>query len=262
MKRTFSSYNMNGPIKTSNTFAKKYGGPAKFRKIANKNFSKTNVQQQLIGGTTSMKEIKCRDQIFTPGVMIDTTLEAAVAYIEPSVAGLGLATGYTCINCTAQGSGVSMRVGNKIVIKSLRITGTITKGEGATVADDGMVRVLVVYDKQTNGAAPSVSTIISNIGTGGASATAFNSPININYKNRFVTLRDQYVKIGYHTDCIYNIDMYIKKKMEVVYKATNAVPLVTDIASGAIYLLIFTETGDYDIKPTINNINVRMRYED
>jgi len=159
---------------------------------------KRRVQSKVQGliGKSTFNELKCRDQQFTPGAPIATVAYANVAYVTPTVAGLGLATGYTCLNCVEQGNGVSQRIGNKIVITSIRLRGTITPSKTADTTDYGFVRVLMVYDKQTNGAAPLIGDIISNISTSGSFATAFNSGIKITNRNRFVMLRDQIFEMG------------------------------------------------------------------
>ena len=239
---------------------RKRTNPLKSKK--RRKFSSNNVQQNLIG-KSSLKEIKCRDQVFSPGGTVSSTLLASVVYIEPTVAGLGLATGYTCINTLEQGNGVSQRIGNKVVIKSIMIQGMIAAPVTVDATDTGGVRVIVVYDKQTNGAAPAITEIIGNVSTAGGYATGFNSPIKITNKNRFVVLRDHIFPMGGNIDqASHSFKWFIKKQLETTYSSTSSPPTVANITTGAIFLLTFIGAGQFTHSPDINDFNVRIRYED
>lgn len=225
---------------------------------------KRKVFRKLLVGKSSIREIKCRDQIFSPGASIPGTVYTGVTYVEPTVAGLGLATGYTCLNCLEQGNGISQRIGNKVVLKSLRLKGQLSLDDSTTppLGYTATYRVMVVYDKQTNGAAPVIGDIIANVGTAGAYVTAFNSGIRINNKNRFVVLKDKTFDLSdYSAVNQIDIDWFIKKNLETVYSATTNPPTITQISSGAILLLVFTD-GLEGALPYLANFNCRLRYED
>lgn len=79
-----------------------------------------------------------------------------------------------CLNAWVQGTTAGQLVGRKAVMKSnqFRIN-----------AQAGAARVLIVYDKQANGAAPNVLDVLVS--------TDFNSPMNLNYADRFIVLHDK-----------------------------------------------------------------------
>lgn len=219
-------------------------------------------QSQSYSMTNHANEIKCKDQILAPSVAIGTVIIGNVAYIEPTVAGLGLATGYTCINTLSQGSQISQRIGNKVVIKSLRVKGTILPSETADSTDYGMVRVAVVYDKQTNGTAPAATEIFASIDSAGAFTTQFQAPLKITNKKRFTVLRDENFVINGINDSAHKIDWYIKRKMPVEYNSTATPPTVANITTGAIYLVVFCNGGTFTHVPQIQDFQIRMRYFD
>lgn len=254
LKRTFAKSGLSGGYKT----------PIKKRRQIQRarRPSSRGVQQQLIG-KSSFNEVKCRDQVFTPGVDLPVIETQALIYVEPTVAGLGLATGYTCINCCSQGNGISQRIGNKIVIRNIRIKGAIEANDAQDLTDTGNVRLVIVYDKQTNGAAPAYTNILESIDTAGGTSTMFNSSIKISNKNRFVVLRDEVFSFdGVGGKGTYHFDYFIKKKLEVVFSSTASPPTVANISTGAIYLLVFAETDAFTHVPIIRDVNVRMRYDD
>lgn len=240
-----------------------YPKSKKKKQVYAKKVFKSNSTQNLIG-KGSMKEVNCKDQAFTPGASIPTCLLASVAYIEPTVAGLGLATGYTCINTLSQGNSVSQRVGNKVVFTSIRVTGTISASDSQDITDTGPIRVVVVYDKQTNGAAPAITEILANVSSDGSYSTTFNSGIKISNRKRFVVLRDQTFTFGGlgSDDAIHCIDWFIKKKMETTYATTSTPPTVANIMTGAIYLLVFYPANSFTHVPTVSDWNIRTRFMD
>lgn len=246
-------YNPNTkPIYSMNRYKK--GNVQKFNTYKNK-----NVQQNLIG-KTSMKEIKCRDQVFAT-TAISTGVISGLSYVEPTVAGAGLATGYTCLNCLTQGIGASQRIGNKVVIKSLRITGTIVANPAATSADNGNIRIVIFYDKQTNEAAPAYTEVLADIQTDLSYNSHYESKMKIANKKRFVVLRDKVIPINYGDNGSCHIDWFIKKDLEVEYSSTAAPPTVANINTGAIFMFIFGN-ATYSNQPQYRYVHARIRFED
>lgn len=216
--------------------------------------------QALIGKATN-RETKCRDQIFTPNAQIATGAINNLVYVEPTLAGLGLATGYTCLNTLAVGSGVSNRVGSKITITSLRIKGCVAIADNADVTDNGHFRCCVVLDHQCNGAAPAYTEVFEDIDANGGVTSNFNSGIKIANKKRFVMLRDDVVSLSYIGPACYHYDHYIKKRIETEYKGSAIPPPITDITTNSILLFIFVSTG-FTHNCIINDWSCRMRYID
>lgn len=111
---------------------------------------------------------------------VDTYVTAAQM---DSAGTLGLLNGVT------QGDDYNERVGREIHMKSLDIRGGIQPQDAQVV--DNFARLIVVMDKQANGAAPNGADIldVSTI----AAAFAWN---NLNNKDRFVILADKTYMLG------------------------------------------------------------------
>ena len=96
-------------------------------------------------------------------------------------------TPWILINGIVQGAGNNQRIGNKVSLKALRMKGQIIN---LATAVQTHARLLVVYDKQPNGALPTYATVMqTRDNAGAASNTAFSDP-NFDNKERFTILRD------------------------------------------------------------------------
>jgi len=225
-----------------------------------------NVQQNLIGRSSlfNTTEVKCKDLSLTPATVIATVATANLAHINPEAggAGNGLATGYTTINAIQQGNAVSQRIGDKVTIKSIRVKGLINIADDADLTDNGHVRCMVVLDKQCNGAAPVYSDIIASVDYAGAYSTPFNSSIKICNKKRFVVLKDETFNLGWQSDQAIKIDWFIKNRLETEYISTAGPPTIANIATGAVYLLVFACAGEFTHLPRVVDFNIRVRYFD
>ena len=84
------------------------------------------------------------------------------------------------LNGIAPGTGASQRIGKKIILRNLLIRCSIGSGNTGANVFRGMVRVLAVYDKQTNATAPTVADILEY--------QQGVSPMNMNNRDRFVVL--------------------------------------------------------------------------
>jgi len=68
---------------------------------------------------------------------------------------------FVCLNALKEGNAAFQRNGRRIVMKSLHLNGIITpnaSAPGSTVSK--YARIIVFYDKQANGAAPSLATLL------------------------------------------------------------------------------------------------------
>lgn len=132
--------------------------------------------------------------------------------------------------CTiAQGTGESNRIGRKCVIKSInwrfKIELPITTGTSAQPSD--VVRIILYLDKQTNGAAATVTDILEN-----ALYQSFNNLAN---KSRFRTLMDRTYDMNYTAaagDGAAN-DWAATKVSDTFFKKCN-IPLEFDGTTGLI----------------------------
>lgn len=92
----------------------------------------------------------------------------------------------TALNLTAEAAGPSGRIGRKITMTAVQLAGTIQPFDNITQA--AHCKVLLIYDKQPNGALPAMTDIFV--------ASTSNSFMNLNNRDRFQVLAVHDVAIG------------------------------------------------------------------
>lgn len=93
------------------------------------------------------------------------------------------------INDVAQGVTESQRIGRKMVIRSIHLRAQLLLQTGSIAASTAdSIRILLVLDKQANGAAATVADLLENIqGTGNPGMDSFR---NLENSGRFRVLKD------------------------------------------------------------------------
>jgi len=160
-------------------------------------------------------------------------------------------TAGTLLNGLSPGSDASSRIGRKVTIKSLLVRWSWTLG--AMSVGGSSVRILIVYDKQSNATAPGITDILLT--------DDFLSQNNLSNRDRFVTLCDM-ITDPIATGANYSVSGVIYKKLnlETMFNAGVA-GTIGDITSGSIYCFqaanssITTASGDFRAK-------ARIRYTD
>lgn len=139
------------------------------------------------------------------------------------------------INGLTQGTTANTRVGSRIELKSIAFRANYLSGISATGVTP--FRIKIVYDKQSDGAAPSATDIMA-----GDSIDGHNNLANA---GRFITLFDQtwQPNTGYgggasgagatQAQCL---EGFVKCSLPVKYNSGNA-GTVADIVAGAVYVL-------------------------
>lgn len=170
----------------------------------------------------------------------------------PGIPAVGTTTGYlTLLNGCSQGTTATTRLGRRITMKSIYIRGNLQMA--ATTTGYCPVRILVVYDKQTNATAPSASDILV--------ADAVNNVNNLSNSRRFVTLFDEIIPvIGSAGPQAAYVTLYKKLNHVVEFNAGSA-GTVGDIQTGSIYSLIYANnlTGGATL---LNGLVCRIRFAD
>jgi len=132
-------------------------------------------------------EVKAADLEFA-NVASGTTLAL------PSIVDVSLNT-YACLNILRQGAASSQRIGRKVNMLSLTINGFLYR---LASSDAQTLRMLVVYDNQTNGVQPVIQDIIGGL-TSSGSPNAVNNTfqlLNLNNKSRFAILYDKQMSVA------------------------------------------------------------------
>jgi len=166
------------------------------------------------------------------------------------------------INVIPQDSTESGRIGRKVTIKSIWFKGMIQKdGAAATANTSDNVRIIVVQDKQANGAAFAVTDYLETAN--------FLSHKNLANSNRFVCLSDQTFALscpsGSYTGAAASFgeqrktwNKYIKCNIPIEFDAAFADGRLATQRSNSVAVIYISESA------TISTIqyNVRIRYSD
>lgn len=211
---------------------------------------------------------------------VDMTFTAAVVrpYVPDLISPTGIVVNSTGMiqNLAAiqQGTGEFQRVGNKVALKSLRIRFR-ARNSGFDYNEVSTARFMILYDRQPNGAYPTISTVLNTArqdgtGVGGT----LDSNINANLLERFIVVMDKYFPLppsddtnnafstGSTAPLSFCIDEFLKlKNLETVYNATASPMTIAQVQTGALYLLVLgnVTTGT---EPFFFQGEVRLRYRD
>lgn len=157
----------------------------------------------------------------------------------------------TIVNAMAQGTDSDDREGRKIHMQSLMVKLHITNEADNTKYSD-LMRVMVVYDKQANKAAPVIGDLLD--------ATTMVANKNINNRDRFTVLGDEIVHLK--RDAAYSATVgvyswYYERFFQLRNKQTtysDAAAGVGSVTTGALYVVYFgtiaAAAADYDVVGT------------
>lgn len=153
------------------------------------------------------------------------------------------------LTAIAQGTGNGNRVGRKITIKSVQFRGMVKPAAGGGF---GQNRILIVYDKQSNGAAPNITDILT---VSGAEAM-----MNLNNAERFVVICDEITDSCQSTALSIYTKRYIKCNLDVMYSGTTA--SIADCTTGAIYAFVANTADVTTGVASTSDFYWRVRYVD
>jgi hypothetical protein len=177
------------------------------------------------------------------------------------------------LNGIAEGADYFNRVGRNITMKSIYInllfrvqidnnspnvassTNTIPAGNngqtnGQTQVGNAFIRVLVVYDLQTNGIAPAANAILypnyynTNTGAQEQGSIDVTSFMNLDYRDRFKIIMDKkFAMNAYGSSATYVLKKYKKLSTGVTYN--SGLGGVGSINTGAVYILVLAQGSSY-----------------
>lgn len=152
-------------------------------------------------------------------------------------------------NGVTQGTDYNQRIGRKFTMRTLYVrAATYTQG-AAPVAD--LVRLMLVFDCQANGAAPAITDILTAVST-----TAAN---NLNNRDRFKVIMDKV--LANSPNGPENVFRKVFKKgfWETINSGTTNA--IGSIQSGSLY---FVYIGDQvaSANNVVLNCTIRVRFED
>ncbi len=145
------------------------------------------------------------------------------------------------INLVRQGIGEQQRIGRRLLIKSLSFRITLTLNSTAGTATQDTVRIVTYLDKQANGSAPTVGTLLQT-----AVRESFN---NLSNKNRFTTISDIVLPLnsiahdGVASLFMTTYQAVYKKSIDIPIEFNADVGLISDIASNNIGIMLISDAG-------------------
>lgn len=177
----------------------------------------------------------------------------------------GGATASVLLNMPIEGSSFYNRIARRTRGVALNIMGFIKPTlANAAAKPSQYARIMVIYDRQPNGAVPSLATILLDYDQGGTTTTQALSGINPDQRDRFMVLRDRKILLpplgingvaptlqsvgtgGVNSDLKDSLlvwNEYIKLNgLETQYKASTGGG-IGDIASGS-YLVVAIDSED------------------
>lgn len=178
-------------------------------------------------------------------------------------------TAGTLLNLIKTGSSNYQRVGRKVFMRSIYLRGEL-EFSSPSEQKRGHYRLLVVYDSQTNGAAPTWADVIQAVDNAGGTTSEVWDGLNLGNRDRFRVLIDKDWAISGTTDfgtpgvpfSVLNagdstiVEFRSLKGMETVYGADAGA--LGDIKSGAIWCWFFgSQAGEVRVQ-----IGCRIRYTD
>jgi len=257
--------------------------PSSYRAGASRaNARFTMVKQRVMGGISRMGPPA------TQRASIGEVKSLDIGILTAAPGGAALACNTTGsiipLNLVQAGSSFFNRIGRKIEMRTVEFQGTF--GATANTATNGpyTMRVAIIYDRQTNGATPSLADIFQDTEQNGTNTTAAESGLNLNNRDRFSVIMDKRIMLpgasnssGTVTNVYPNsfggvdgettgfglIHEYRKLGgLLTHYKADSSPSVIGDVATGGLFLVTFATLVAGLECWTIKDWKVRMRFTD
>lgn len=181
------------------------------------------------------------------------------------------------LNLIQVGSSMFNRIGRKVEMLSIRFTGYIYPINQTLTSQADFGRLVVVYDRQTNGTYPTISDVLQDTSQAGTNTSTSMSGLNMDNRERFVTIIDKRFFLPQVTntagvatnmqpsDTNYFMplmDEYRRlNKLTTHYKADSNPAVIGDISTGGMYVVTF---GDNTAAADNYRLdwNCRLKYVD
>lgn len=217
-----------------------------------------------------------------PGLLKQTGTEKKVLFIGSQSLGTFLTMNTTaqiqCINLIQVGSSMFNRIGRKLEMRSLRLVADLNtlNVTRATIQPD-MGRIMIIYDRQTNGANPAIADFLQDTDQAGTNTTDALSGLNMNNRERFVTILDKKLSLpqatataGVLTNVFPNdvgiptqIDEFRKLRgLTTHYKADSNPAVIGDISTGALFIIALSAAQASGTELFNYSWNLRLKYVD
>lgn len=182
-------------------------------------------------------------------------------FVDLNVSDLPAVTGtVTLLSLIPQGDGESERVGRKAVITDILLKGFVILSATASTAASNRVRISIVQDKQTNGAAFVPADVFNTLGT-----ADINSYRDLSHIGRFNVLFDKIYTINMpfgatqSGSALRAVSINIKCCIPIEYDASATTGAITTQQVNSLHLLTFEEAASP--ATTFTHVS-RIRYVD
>jgi len=167
------------------------------------------------------------------------------------------------LNGIARGDDISERIGRQVTIKSIEINGFVKPKAPEAGVEPETVRIMVVYDRQTNGAALQVAQVLASAAP---AANRVIVPKNLENRDRFLILRD--MKFGLAAGESVNfmaapkvVKFYQSLTLPMTFNGGDA-GVVADITTGSVYMILLSSAAVGDAHMPTAHMATRVRYSD
>lgn len=155
------------------------------------------------------------------------------------------------INVIDNGTAFNQHVGREILMKSLYVRWNMQMA--ATSTNSSSLRLLVVYDRQTNTALPATTQIVQTDEIVGM--------MNLNNNKRFSVLLDEVIPcLGTGGPQAAYVSRYVKLNHLVEFNQTNG-GTVADIQTGSV-IALFWQEGNLGVASPVGSAYFRIRFLD
>lgn len=164
------------------------------------------------------------------------------------------------VNGMVQGTTASTRLGRKISVKSVQLRHTVTAG---TAGGTGNAKWALVYDRQTNGVAPTWQDVYDNSTALGSNST--QAMRNMSNAERFTVLHEEFFDITGNatvpTDDTQRTFSYFRKCNLVTQYNAGVAGSVADIVSGGLFFMVCGSNAAGTAAPSSSGF-LRIRFLD
>ena len=165
------------------------------------------------------------------------------------------------LNGIARGDDINERNGRQVIMKSVQINMVFRPSSTQANQLPTVVRMMLVYDKQTNATAPTIANILAPPGSEPWNCAALR---NLEYRDRFIVLKDDFIPIASATATALQMPytphkVFLPINLPVTFNAGDN-GTVADIATGSLYLIMLSHLAAANA-PEVS-YHARVRYAD
>jgi len=176
----------------------------------------------------------------------------------------------TCINLIRTGSTFTNRIGRRIQLMSLYLNGYMAPEAGGSLTT--YCRILIVYDRQSNGNTPVWADVVSAYDQATTQSGTVMDNMNLNNRDRFKIILDKRivcpnfvagVNQGVYDNSASEMQIQEHRRLgglETQYKADSSPAVIGDIATGSLVMLTFGNSAAGSGHAFIGT--VRLRFTD